>query len=232
MIKNIFSLNKNEIIDIVKEAGFPKYKGDQLVDWVFDKNVIDLDSMSNLGKDFKKFITDNFSFIDLKTISILKDKSLSTIKFLLELEDKNTLEMVIMRYTSKERSKKRNTLCISSQIGCPIGCPFCATGKSGYIRNLSNHEIVEQISIANSYLKEFDEKINNIVFMGKGEPFLNMDNVLKAGEIFNSNYNISPRRITISTSGITEGIKKLADEDLKYVLAISLHGAKDSLETI
>lgn len=226
---NIFSLNKDELIEMIKNADFPKYKGDQLTEWLFDKNIKEPKEMSNLGKAFKGYLKENFILGKLEIIEQIASQNKDTIKILIELEDKNTIEMVIMRYMDKEVSKNRNTLCISSQVGCPIGCPFCATGKSGYIRNLLTEEIVEQIFLANRYLSKYGEKINNIVFMGMGEPFLNMENVLKAAEIFNKSYNISSRKITISTSGIVEGIKYLADNNLKYVLAISLHGAKDSL---
>lgn len=226
---NIFSLNKSELIEKIKMDGFHKYRVDQLAEWIFDKNINNPDEMSNLGKVFKMYLKENFILEKLEIIDQIISQDKKTIKMLIELEDKNTIEMIIMRYMNNEIAKNRNTLCISSQIGCPIGCPFCATGKSRYIRNLLTQEIVEQIFLANRYLRQHEEKINNIVFMGMGEPFLNIENVLKAAEIFNKSYNISFRRITISTSGIVEGIKYLADNNLKYVLAVSLHGAKDSL---
>ena len=142
---NIFSLNKDELIEMIKNADFPKYKGDQLTEWLFDKNIKEPKEMSNLGKAFKGYLKENFILGKLEIIEQIASRNKDTIKILIELEDKNTIEMVIMRYLDKEVSKNRNTLCISSQVGCPIGCPFCATGKSGYIRNLLTEEIVEQI---------------------------------------------------------------------------------------
>lgn len=226
---NIYTLNKYELINKIKDDGYPKYRGEQLYDWLINKNIKNLEEMSNLPKDFKKYLSENYFFSKLKVLDKIRNSDNTTIKILLELQDGNTIEMVIMRYTDKDHSKNRNTLCISSQVGCSVGCPFCATGKAGFIRNLECEEIVEQIQIANEYLKNFDAKVNNVVFMGMGEPLLNRNNVLKAAEIFNKDYNISSRRITISTSGIIEGIKFLADNDLKYVLAISLHGSRNDL---
>ena len=224
---NLFKLSKDDVTKRIVAAGFPAFRAKQLLDWVYNKNIVDFDLMSNLDKSFKEYLKNSLKLINLETIKIIEDEKGETIKFLLLLGDRNTIEMVIMRYKDKDISKNRNTLCISSQVGCKVKCPFCATGTSGLLRNLKAEEIVQQISIANTYLKQFEAKINNVVFMGMGEPFFNKDEVLLAASLIKDNFEISSRKITISTSGIIEGIKELADKELKYVLAISLHAPTD-----
>ncbi len=226
---NFFKLSKEDVIKKITAAGFPAFRGKQLIDWIYNKNVFEVESMTNLDKSFKEYLDNNIKFVTLETIKLNEDEKGDTIKFLLLLGDRNTVEMVIMRYKDKDSSKNRNTLCLSSQVGCKVKCPFCATGTSGLVRNLKAEEIVQQVSIANAYLKQFDAKINNIVFMGMGEPFYNIDEVLHAALLIKENYEISNRKITISTSGIVDGIKELANKDLKYVLAISLHAPTDRI---
>ena len=150
-----------------------------------------------------------------------------TIKALIDLKDGLKTETVLMRYSD------RNTACLSSMVGCPLACEFCATGKMGFKRNLTIGEIIEQVLFFNRYLKEENQKVNSIVFMGMGEPFLNYDNVLGAIRILNDKdyFNIGARRISISTVGIVEGIKKLTEEKLQVNLAISLHAPNDALRS-
>ena len=224
---NLFKLSKDDVIKRIVTAGFPAFRGKQLLDWVYNKNIVEIESMSNLDKSFKEYLNSNMKLITIDTIKIIEDEKGETIKFLLLLGDRNTIEMVIMRYKDKDDSKNRNTLCLSSQVGCKVKCPFCATGTSGLVRNLKTEEIVQQMAIANIYLKQYDARINNVVFMGMGEPFYNKDEVLLAASLIKENFEISSRKITISTSGIIEGIKELADKELKYVLAISLHAPTD-----
>jgi len=150
-----------------------------------------------------------------------------TIKALIDLKDGLKTETVLMRYSD------RNTACLSSMVGCSLACEFCATGKMGFKRNLTIGEIIEQVLFFNRYLKEENQKVNSIVFMGMGEPFLNYDNVLGAIRILNDKdyFNIGARRISISTVGIVEGIKKLTEEKLQVNLAISLHAPNDALRS-
>jgi len=157
---------------------------------------------------------------------ISKDKN--TIKALLTLKDDLKIETVLMRHKDK-----RNTVCVSSQVGCPLNCSFCATGKIGFKRNLEVWEIVEQVLFFASYLKKIKEKITNIVFMGMGEPFLNYQNVIGAIKILNDKegFNLGARHFSISTVGIVEGIEKLAKEELQINLAISLHAPNDELRS-
>lgn len=148
-----------------------------------------------------------------------------TIKAVIHLEDDLKVETVLMRY------KDRNTVCVSSMVGCPLGCEFCATGQMGFKRNLTADEIIEQVLFFNRYLKKEKQRVNSVVFMGMGEPFLNYDNVLGAVRILNDKecFNIGARHISVSTVGIIEGIQKLTEESLQVNLAISLHAPNDEL---
>ena len=155
-----------------------------------------------------------------------KDKN--TIKTIITLKDGLKIETVLMRHQDK-----RNTICVSSQIGCSLNCSFCATGKMGFKRNLEVWEIVEQVLFFARYLKRIKEKVTNIVFMGMGEPFLNYQNVIGAIKILNDKkgFNLGTRHFSISTVGIVEGIEKLAKEELQINLAISLHAPNDKLRS-
>jgi 23S rRNA (adenine2503-C2)-methyltransferase len=150
------------------------------------------------------------------------------IKALIAFEDGLKVETVLMKHNDG-----RNTVCVSSQIGCPLGCAFCATGKMGFKRNLHDFEIVEQILFFARYLKTKGEKVTNIVFMGMGEPFLNYDNVISAIRILNDKdgLNLGARHFSISTAGVPEGVMKLAEEKLQANLAISLHAPDDKLRS-
>ncbi len=159
---------------------------------------------------------------------IFVSKDGDTVKALFILKDNLKIEAVLMRHKDK-----RNTVCVSSQVGCPLDCVFCATGKLGFKRNLDAGEIVGQVLFFARYLKEFKEKITNVVFMGMGEPFLNYDNVLGAIKVLNDKegFSLGARHFSISTAGIVEGIEKLAEEELQINLAISLHAADDKLRS-
>ncbi|MDP3093790.1 MAG: 23S rRNA (adenine(2503)-C(2))-methyltransferase RlmN [bacterium] len=150
-----------------------------------------------------------------------------TIKALITFDDGLKAETVLMRYSD------RNTVCVSSMFGCPLKCEFCATGKIGFKRNLTADEITEQVLFFNRYLKKENQRVNSIVFMGMGEPFLNYDNVMGAVKTLNDKegFNIGARHISISTVGIIDGIEKLAKEPLQVNLAISLHAASDNLRS-
>jgi len=155
-----------------------------------------------------------------------KDKK--TAKALITLKDGLKIESVLMKHKDG-----RNTVCVSSQAGCVLSCSFCATGQTGFKRNLEISEIVEQVLFFARYLKKKGEKVTNIVFMGMGEPFLNYENVIRAIRILNDKegFNLGARHISISTAGILEGIKKLAEENLQVNLAISLHAPDDALRS-
>lgn len=226
---NLRSLSEDEMAEIVKAMQAPRFRAKQLFEWVHEKNVADFSQMSNLGKDFLRELSQEY---DLGKNNIIKRQTSKdgTEKYLLELADGEAIECVLMRYRG-DFSKKRNTLCVSSQVGCAMGCKFCATGQSGFVRNLTAGEIVGQVYEVNRLLAtEGDEEIGNVVFMGMGEPFLNWDNVYKAIKLLNAKngQNIGIRRISLSTCGIAEGIKKLADTGLDITLAVSLHASNDA----
>lgn len=157
---------------------------------------------------------------------VSKDKK--TVKAIIFLKDDLKIESVLMQHQDK-----RNTICVSSQVGCPLGCAFCATGKMGFKRNLKDFEIVNQVLFFARYLKKKKQKVTNIVFMGMGEPFLNYKNVIESIKILNDKqgFNLGARHFSISTVGITEGIKKLSNEDLEINLAVSLHAADNKLRS-
>lgn len=152
-----------------------------------------------------------------------------SIKALLTLRDGLKIETVLMKHKDE-----RNTVCVSSQVGCPMGCLFCATGKIGFKRNLEASEIVEQVLFFSRFLNKTEEKVTNVVFMGMGEPFLNYENVIKAIRFMNSEegFNLGARRFSISTAGVIPGIKNLAKEDLEVNLALSLHAVNNDLRSV
>lgn len=161
---------------------------------------------------------------------IIESKDKKTAKAIIFLEDGKKIESVLMKY---EKDKKRNTACISSQVGCALGCGFCATGKMRFKRNLSVDEIIGQVLLWERRLKQENGKITNVVFMGMGDGFLNYDNVLEAIKILNDQkgFNLGARHFSISTAGIVEGINKLADEPMQINLAISLHAPNNELRS-
>jgi len=165
--------------------------------------------------------------LDIKAkVFVSKDKK--TVKALIDLDDGLKIESVLMKYKDK-----RNSVCVSSQVGCALGCVFCATGKMGFKRNLKIHEITNQVLFFARYLKKKRKKITNIVFMGMGEPFLNYKNVMEAIRVLNDKqgFNLGVRHFSISTVGIIDGIKKLSNENLAINLAVSLHAADNDLRS-
>ena len=221
-MNDILGMTVEELEAFFKEIEEPRYRAEQLAQWIYGKRMRSFDEMTNFSKKLKQKLKEHSYIYTLKlrTSQLSKD---GTKKFLFALEDGELIETVLIKH-QKEADEIRNTLCISTQVGCQMACSFCATGQSGFERNLTVSEIVAQITDVQRIEKL---KINNIVFMGMGEPFLNYDNVIKAVKIINEKkfLNIGIRRITISTCGLVPEIKKLADEQLDVVLAVSLHSA-------
>lgn len=217
----IVGKNISELSAICIENKFPKFHGEQLYKWLYQKSVNDIAKMSNIPDSLKIIINKKYKLNPLKIKKKLKSKNEDTIKYLFETNDHKLIESVSMVDSG------RHTLCISSQIGCSVDCDFCATGKMGIIRNLNCGEIIQQLI---SISAERKQKITNIVFMGMGEPFLNYANVIKACKIINdpSGFNLSSKRITISTSGILPIMKQFILEKHKYKLAISLNASNNS----
>ena len=215
------AMNKEELESMVVELNHPKFRAQQLHFWLFNKSVNDFDEMTNLSKDFRA---------DLKKHSIISDTKIKqrliskdgTIKYLLEFADGNAVETVLMRFDNRPNL----TACVSSQVGCPVKCVFCATGQRGFIRNLSKREIVDQIL---TIQRDTGLKVTNIVYMGQGEPLLNYENVVDSIKFINENLEIGKRRITVSTSGIVPNIKRFADEHDQLTIALSLHAPTHEL---
>lgn len=208
---------KNEIIELQESP----YRATQIFLWIYKKGITDFNSMANLSQSFKDKLTAGYTICKLELAKHLKSTDL-TEKFLFKLADGNFIETVLIR------TGKRNTICISTQVGCKYNCPFCASGRMGFTRNLTPAEITSQIL----FLKHNqNHNITNYVFMGMGEPLDNYANVEKAIFIMNdpNGMAISARRITVSTAGIIPGIKKLQDMKLQINLSISLHAVNNIL---
>ena len=206
-------LNQNKLETIFKTNNIPKYRAEQVINGVYNNFALSFNDISNIPKTLKEQLNNFFTFdvphIVEKTIS--KD---GTTKYLLKLKDENLIECVYLPYI------KRNSLCVSTQVGCPVGCVFCASGSNGFKRNLETFEIIGQLLAVQGDIKH---KLTHIVFMGIGEPLLNLDNVVSSIKLIGENFNISERRITLSTSGIIPYIYKLANYKLNITLALSLH---------
>ena len=211
----------NELEKFTEENNEPKFRAKQLHYWLYKKCVPEFDKMSNLSKEFRAKLNNIAQISDTKIKQRLISKD-GTIKYLLEFPDGNVVETVLMRFDNRPNL----TACVSSQIGCPVGCVFCATGERGFVRNLTAKEIVDQIL---TIQRDTGLIVTNIVYMGQGEPLLNLDEDLKSVHIINSELEIGMRRITISTSGIAPQIYKLADENRQLTLALSLHAPNHEL---
>lgn len=211
----------SELEDLMAQMGATKFRAKQIHNWIYAKSVSSIDEMTNLSKDFREQLK-QVAFVTESKIKVKQVSSDGTLKYLIEYPDGECVETVLMRFDNRANL----TACVSSQVGCAVNCSFCATGKGGFKRNLTYQEIIEQVL---SIQRDTGLKVTNIVFMGQGEPLLNLNNVLKALEIFNNDFQIGARRITISTSGIIPGIKRLAEMDLQSTLAISLHAPNHKL---
>lgn len=221
--KSLVGQNLSELQNIVAELGGSKFRATQIYNGIYLKSYKSFDDMTDLPLAFRTELNEKYVMSDV----VLKDKQVSadgTMKFLFELADGNVTEAVLMRFDNRANL----TACISSQVGCPMGCAFCATAKLGFKRNLKTDEILKQI-----YLIQADTslKVTNIVFMGQGEPLLNLDNVLPAIERLREDFKIGSRRITVSTCGIIPGIKKLAEIKFQPTVAISLHSPNSEVRT-
>ena len=219
---NLLNLNQQELEELVISLGMKKFYGKQIFNWLHQKIVRDINEITNLSLKDRELLSEKAYIPFLNLLKQQVSKIDKTEKFLFKLEDGNTIETVLLRHKDK-----RNTLCISSQVGCPVKCAFCATGQDGFVRNLDVNEIINQVYTVERRLTKQGSNINNIVFMGMGEPLLNLSNVLKALDILSNEngINISKRKITISTSGIVPNIEKILLEKLPIELAISLHSA-------
>jgi len=200
------------------------FRASQIFSWVYKKGAVYFDEMTNIPLELKERLKKEFVLFDLSVIRICESKDL-TKKLLISLGDDELIEAVIIP------AAKRITGCLSTQVGCSFACRFCASGMSGFKKNLSYTQILDELSLVKN--NALDKKISHVVFMGMGEPLDNYDQVLQAIRIINAEYafNIAARRITISTCGIIPGILRLADEGLQVELSISLHAADDTIRS-
>jgi len=228
---SVKSLMLDELVDELRLLNQPPYRANQILTWIYRKRVSSFDSMSDLPQSLREYLKEKFSYSNLEVVRGLGGKD-ATRKFLFRLSDGNLIESVLIPASPAlygSRSDRR-TICVSTQVGCAYGCKFCASGLDGWKRNLSADEIVDQIIAVE---REAGERIDNIVFMGMGEPLANYENLLRAIRILNAPWGIGigARHITVSTSGLVPQIRKLADQPLQIRLAVSLHGATDAVRS-
>lgn len=234
-MKSIYDFTLKELQGRLK----PSFRAKQIYNWLYKKYVTNFTEMKNLPNDLKDLLKDEYAIDILKIIKEEKSRD-GSIKYLFELQDGHTIEAVLLLMKDKKIDQSGNiqksekyTVCVSTQVGCKVGCTFCLTAKGGFVRNLSSGEIVAQIVQIKKDNKIPENKALNIVYMGMGEPLDNYENLVQAIKIFSEldGLAISPRRQTISTSGISSKIEKLGKEDLGVQLAISLHAVDDELRS-
>ena len=227
--RSINSLLLDEIESFLAAQNQKPYRAKQIVDWLYEKRVGSFEEMSDLPQALRDRLGGEFVFGHLETVRVLGSKD-TTRKFLFRLGDGNLIESVLIPASPSlyGSTSDRRTICVSTQVGCAYGCKFCASGLDGFSRNLDASEIVQQLLAVE---KASGEKIDNVVFMGMGEPLANLTNVVRAIRIINAPWGleIGARHITVSTSGLAPQIRKLAEEPLQSRLAISLHGATDEV---
>ena len=218
-MKNIKEYNLDELQYELIALGEKKYRAEQIFKWIYVDKVKEFDEMTNLSIELREKLKQNYTMCNFNIIK-KQESSDGTKKYLFDVLDGNAIETVLMQYHHGK------TICVSSQIGCKMGCKFCASTGIKFVRSLTSGEIVEQILAVE---QDIGDKISNIVFMGIGEPFDNYENVMKAIKIINNQkgLNIGARHISISTSGLVPMIYKFADEELQCTLSISLHATND-----
>jgi 23S rRNA (adenine2503-C2)-methyltransferase len=225
--KDIRSYSKEDLRDYFITQGQQAFRGNQVYEWLWKKNAHTFEEMTNLSKETRLFLEDHFSINHIAVDNIQRSSD-GTVKNAVKLHDGLVVESVMIP------TESRTTACVSSQVGCAMGCTFCATARLKKQRNLNPDEIYDQVAaISRESELLYGHKLTNIVFMGMGEPLLNYENVMKAIDKITSDEGLgmSPRRITLSTVGIPKMIKRMADEQVKFNLALSLHSAIDEVRS-
>jgi len=222
----IYDFTLEELQTWAKENGEPVFRAAQIFDWIYVKRVDNFEQMSNLSKELRHKLEEQFQFVTLKEITKYESKD-GTVKFLFGLHDEHAIETVVMKHNYG------NSVCVTTQVGCRVGCTFCASTLGGLKRNLTAGEIVAQVVQAQKILDTRDERVSSIVIMGTGEPFENYEETMKFLRIMihEKGLNIGQRHITVSTSGIVPNIYKFADENTQINLAISIHAPNDALRS-
>ena len=225
--KDIRTLTKEELREFFVAHGDKAFRGNQVYEWLWQKGAHDFDAMTNISKDTRQVLEANFVINHIQVDQMQRSND-GTIKNAVKLHDGLIVESVLIP------TQKRTTACVSSQVGCSLDCKFCATARLKRMRNLNPDEIYDQVVAIDKQSRLYHNRpLSNIVFMGMGEPLMNYNNVLKAIEKITSEEGLgmSPKRITVSTSGVPKMIKKMADEAVKFNLAVSLHSAIDEVRT-
>ncbi|QDM46638.1 23S rRNA (adenine(2503)-C(2))-methyltransferase RlmN [Paenibacillus thiaminolyticus] len=222
----IYDYTFEQLQQWLKEQGEPAFRAGQIFNWLYVKRVTSFEEMTNLSKGLRGKLDESFEFVNLKVITNLKSED-GTVKFLFGLHDDHAIETVIMRHSYG------NSICVTTQVGCRVGCTFCASTLGGLKRNLTAGEIVAQVITAQKMLDETNERISSIVIMGTGEPFENYDATMAflRTMIHERGLNIGQRHITVSTSGIVPSIYRFTDENTQINLAISIHAPNDALRS-
>jgi 23S rRNA (adenine2503-C2)-methyltransferase len=230
-LPSLLGTTPQEIADLVSSLGEPGFRAKQIVEWTYAKRATSIEAMSSLSKPLRQALTERY-VARCMTIAQVTGSADTTRKFLLRLNDGRYVETVLIPANPAlyGGDSDRRTLCVSSQVGCAYDCKFCASGLAGFTRNLTASEIVEQIVQVEAHA---GERVDNLVFMGMGEPLANYSNITKAIEILNAEWGIGigARHMTVSTSGLAPQIRKLADFPFQIRLAISLHGASDEVRS-
>lgn len=224
-LPDIRKLDRTALENAIISMGEPKFRAKQVWQWLWQKSVGDFESMTNLSKNLRDKLSESYAFY-LPEVDMVQQSSDGTIKTRLRLHDGHLIETVLIPVPADNRF----TVCVSCQVGCSLSCSFCATGRMTRLRNLEAAEIVDQVTIANKQcLEKFGYPLSNIVYMGMGEPLLAYKPVLDSIDRLTAEdcLNMSTRRITVSTAGIAKMIKKLADDEVKFNLALSLHAASE-----
>ena len=225
--KDIRALTKEQLRNFFVSEGDKAFRGNQVYEWLWQKSAHSFEGMTNISKETRDMLSANFVINHIKVDQMQRSKD-GTIKNAVRLHDDLVVESVLIP------TKTRTTACVSSQVGCSLDCRFCATSRLKRMRNLNPDEIYDQVvAIDNESRLYFDRPLSNIVFMGMGEPLMNYNNVLKAIDKITSpeGLGMSPKRITVSTSGVPKMIKKMADDDVRFKLAVSLHSAIEEIRT-
>ena len=225
-MKSIYDLTYEQMEEMVLANGWKKYRGNQIFQWLYRKRITEWDMMSDIPLDVKTRLSEQYSFKPLELVSKQVSQD-GTRKYLFQLEDGSTVETVLMVYNYG------NCVCVTSQVGCNMGCTFCASGLLKKQKDLTASEITQQVLMVQKDLDETDERVSHIVVMGIGEPFDNYDNVLNFCRTVNHDrgLGIGARHITISTCGVVPMIRRFAEEKLQYNLAVSLHAPNDELRS-
>lgn len=227
MMRSIDAYSLQQLREVLADQRQPPFRLDQLISWLYQKDACRYEEMTNLPRAFREHLASHAPI----TKPSLAERRVSldgTRKYLVSYPDGSCVETVAIPSLS---TKDRLTVCVSTQVGCPMRCLFCATGREGFVRNLGSGEIVRQVMLAQS---DIGSRATNLVAMGQGEPFLNYDNVLGALRIINSSFGlgIGARKITVSTCGIVPGIERFASESEQFTLAVSLHSARQSVRNL